>query len=330
MGPKEVSEFLKAMINLSETPAIFVWGAPGVGKSDVCRQAAFEEGIGFIDLRLTLMDPTDLRGIPIPEEGKARWLPPSVLPTEGRGVLFLDEFNLAPPLVQSSAYQLVLDRRIGEYQLPSGWRIIAAGNKMEQGANVYRMATPMRNRFIHIEFENNLEDWLEWAIKNNIASEVMEFISFRPDLLMQFDPRRQENSFPTPRSWEFVSRIIKNRNGLREEIVEKIIEGAVGGGAAVEFKAYLQMKGQFPEIEEIFAGNNYVSAKNDINCALATALAARAKTKTHFERLISYSAKLPPEIAVLMIKLLAVKDKDTLRNCLSWSDWAKKHSSLII
>lgn len=330
MKPKEVSEFLKAFINCPEMPAVFIWGMPGVGKSQVCRQVTEEEKINFIDLRLALMDPTDLRGIPIPEDGQAKWLPPSALPTKNRGVLLLDEFNLAPPLTQSSAFQLILDGKIGEYELPKGWQIVAAGNKSEHNANVYKMAAPLRNRFIHIDFEANLDDWREWAIKNNIASEVVEFISFRPDLLLQFDPRRQENSFPTPRSWEFVSQICKSRNGLSDAITEKVIEGTVGAGAAAEFKAYMQIRSELPKAEDIFSGQDYISKKTDINYALVTALVVKAEGKKHFERLLGYSAKLPAEIAVLMVKLLAVKDKDVLRDCSSFPDWARKHSDLII
>lgn len=330
MRPKDIIKFLRMIIHCPEAPPIYIWGPPGVGKSAVTNQVTKEEKIGFIDLRLVLMDPTDLRGIPIPENGKARWLPPSALPTEGEGILFLDELNLAPPLVQSSAYQLVLDKKIGEYQLPKGWRIIAAGNKAEHGANVYKMAPALRSRFTHIDFEINVDDWRQWAIQSEVVSEVIEFISFRPDLLFQFDPKRHENAFPNPRAWgEFVSPIFKNRNLLGEEITHQAIGGAVSVGAAAEFKAYLRLKNELPSIDEILEGKDLVPEKIDLACALVTALATRAKP-AQFNRLLEYSEKLTAEVAILMAKLMLSKNKEELIRCQNWNAWAKKHSEFIL
>lgn len=328
MRPKDVTAFLKSIIHYSDAPAVFIWGPPGVGKSDVARQVTEEEEIGFVDLRLALMDPTDLRGIPVPEDGKAKWLPPSALPTKGRGILFLDELNLAPLLVQSSAYQLVLDRKLGEYQLPKGWCVIAAGNKTEHGANTYKMAAPLRNRFVHIDFEVNVDDWREWAIKNNVASEVVEFISFRPDLLFQFDPKRYENAFPTPRSWEFVSTILKSQNGLSKEIVHKVIEGTVGTGAATELKGYLRVREDLPAVDDILNGKDFIPSQADVACALVTALAIRARAD-QYGRLLHYSDKLPAEVAVLLGKLLVQKDKPGVLECSTWPAWSKKHYALV-
>lgn len=330
MRPKEVSAFLKSIVNYPGAPSVFIWGPPGVGKSRVCKQVAKDEKIDFVDLRLALMDPTDLRGIPVPEDGKAKWLPPSALPTQGRGILFLDELNLAPPLVQASAYQLVLDRRLGEYELPKDWCVIAAGNKIEHGANAYKMAVPLRNRFVHIDFETQIDDWREWAVQNDIKSEIIEFISFRPDLLFQFDPKRQENAFPTPRSWEFASQIMKSQNGLDKEIVHRVIEGTVGAGAATELKGYLQIRAGLPSIDAILNGKeDYIPKQADIACALATALVIRANP-SQFDRVLRYSEKLQAEITVLIGKLLAIKDKQSLIGCPYWATWSKNHKDLII
>src|SRR3989344_1760135 len=327
MRPREVSAFLKSIVHYPGAPSVFIWGPPGVGKSRVCRQVTTEEKIDFVDLRLALMDPTDLRGIPIPENGKAKWLPPSALPTEGRGILFLDELNLAPPLVQASAYQLVLDRKLGEYELPKDWCVIAAGNKIEHGANAYRMAVPLRNRFVHIDFETHVDDWREWAIRSGVKSEVIEFISFRPDLLFQFDPRRHENAFPTPRSWEFASKILKSQNGLSNEIVHKVIEGTVGMGAAAEFKGYLQIRADLPAINSILNGKDYIPDQVDVACALATALVIQSNTE-QIDRVLRYSEKLQAEVTVLIGKLLAIKYKNNQQLLTSrpyWAVWAKKH-----
>jgi MoxR-like ATPase len=133
----------------------FLWGPPGVGKSSIVRKIAGDRGLHLLDVRASLLDPTDLRGLPYVADDRARWSPPSFLPhdPDSQGLLFFDELNAAPPLVQASLYQLTLDRRVGEYELPAGWSIVAAGNRAEDGSVTYRMPAALANRFIHLEFE---------------------------------------------------------------------------------------------------------------------------------------------------------------------------------
>lgn len=330
LKPKEIAQLLKAVIAGESIPAVYLWGPPGVGKSRICKDVAEEEKVEFIDMRLSMKDPTDIKGLPTVQDGKARWLPPSEFPTQGRGILLLDEMNLASPLTQAAAYQLILDRRVGEYVLPDGWHIIAAGNKAEHGANVFKMAAPLRNRFIHIEFELDVDNWREWALNNNVASEVIEFISFRPDLLFAFDQERHDNAFPTPRSWEFVSQILNGLKDIGQELQHKVIEGTVGIGAALEFKAYLSIKKELPDVDEILAGKNHIPRQIDIACALVTALVVRAQNN-QFERLLAYSKSLDSkEVATLMLKLMAQKNKAALLACPSWKELANEYFGLII
>ena len=187
-----------------EHTPIYIWGPPGVGKSSIVKQVAVERGIGFKDVRMTLLDPTDLRGIPVPKDGLAQWLAPSFLPDKARdgeqGILFLDELNAAPPLVQASGYQLVLDRRIGEYELPEGWSIVAAGNRQGDRAVTHRMSSALADRFVHLNYDVDLADWTEWAIHREdisdastqrIAPMVLGFIQFRPAMLFAFRPDKR-------------------------------------------------------------------------------------------------------------------------------------------
>lgn len=332
MRPKEITEYLTSIVsyqgNLSlkkRPPAVFISGPPGIGKSSIVKQVAEKAGIECIDMRLALKDPTDLRGIPVPENGKAKWLPPSELPTDGRGILFLDEINRAPTLVQSSAFQLVLDRKLGDYVLPVGWTIIAAGNKAEHGAHIYKMDPALRNRFVHVYFELHRDDWTEWALRNDIISEVVEFINFRPDLLFQFDPKRNDDAFPTPRSWEFVSSILAGKNGLSDEVCHKVIQGTVGVGAATEFKEYMKIKDSLPSVDDILDGKNVEAPeKTDIACALATALVVRARPE-QFIKALEYSKKFPDEVAVFLGKLLLMKNREALLEAPFFKEWAKKH-----
>ena len=147
MKPSRVSETIDQLF--ATRWAIFLWGPPGAGKSSIVREAAGKRQIPLVDIRAALLDPTDIRGIPAVVGGTAIWCPPSFLPTADSkpGILFLDELSAAPPLVQASLYQLVLDRRVGEYQLPEGWRIIAAGNRAADRSVSYRMPAALANRF---------------------------------------------------------------------------------------------------------------------------------------------------------------------------------------
>jgi len=209
---------------------VFVWGSPGIGKSSIIRQIAEEQGLTCIDLRLSLLDPTDLKGIPFFDNSthEAVWASPNFLPKDpdSKGILFLDEINTAPPSVQASAYQLVLDRKVGDYTLPEGWSIVAAGNHESDRGVVYRMPPALANRFVHLEMEVGFEEWKSWAYSAGIAQSVIAFLSYERERLFAFDPTANHKSFPTPRSWEYVSRIMDT--SLPPESLREVIAGAVG------------------------------------------------------------------------------------------------------
>ena len=158
---------------------VFIWGPPGVGKSSVIAQLARSLSLSLRDIRALLLDPVDLRGLPYVAEGRSKWAVPEFLPADGAGILFLDELNAAPAMVQAAFYQLVLDRRLGEYMLPAGWVIVAAGNRDGDRAHTTRMPTPLRNRFVHLDFEVDAQEWSEWAIGASIRPEVIAFIRFQ-------------------------------------------------------------------------------------------------------------------------------------------------------
>jgi hypothetical protein len=233
MKPSDISEALNSLMDTGQT--VFIWGSPGVGKSAVVHQVAKRRTLPLRDVRALLLDPVDLRGLPYLSEGRSKWATPDFLPQDGAGVLFLDELNAAPPMVQASCYQLVLDRKLGEYTLPDGWSIVAAGNRDSDRAVTSRMPTPLRNRFVHLDFEVDMQEWSAWAIQAGIRPEVIAFLRFRPALLSAFD--RDNNAFPSPRSWEFVSRILNSNP--KPKIEHELIAGAVGTGAATEFSAFL-------------------------------------------------------------------------------------------
>src|SRR6266852_4292136 len=205
MKASAITAALRALVG--ERQPVFVWGGPGIGKSAVIAWLARSLKIQLQDVRALLLDPVDLRGLPHLSEGRSKWATPDFLPREGEGILFLDELNSATAMVQASCYQLVLDRKLGEYTLPDGWAIVAAGNRESDRGVTTRMPTPLRNRFTHLQFEVDMQEWCEWGIRASIRPEVIAFVRFRPDLLSVFD--RDANAFPSPRSWAFVSKILK-------------------------------------------------------------------------------------------------------------------------
>ena len=244
MKPSHVEDSLKLLIKCQQP--VFLWGPPGVGKSQVVRQVTRDLDLACTDVRAVLLDPVDLRGLPhINGDNRAQWATPDFLPQDGKGVLFLDELNAAPPLVQAACYQLVLDRKIGEYTLPETWAVIAAGNRESDRAVTHRMPSALANRFVHIEFEADMEDWAAWALNHGIQSEIIGFLRFRPALLHQFDGRADEKAFPSPRAWEFVSKILEQNPGLRAGVrASGRHRGRRGGHRAVGVFADLSIPAQ--------------------------------------------------------------------------------------
>lgn len=316
---------------------VFLWGPPGIGKSEIIAQIAKEQGRAVIDMRLLYMGPEDLKGIPYynAAEGTMRWAPSSELPAnvtlemvndqraivedytntlaalktaltaekakevadinlvgelvikienmtikmenaKGRltrfegsytlrnAILLLDEMNSAPQSVQGAAYQLILNRKIGEYTLPEGVSIIAAGNRDTDKGVTYRMPTPLANRFVHLNLEHDFEDWQKWAVLNKVSSDVVGFLSHHTHKLFNFDPKSPDKAFATPRSWVFVSDLIKD-NGLNDSDNTTLVSGTVGEGLALEFMAHRRVAAQMPKPMDVLEGKVKTLKIDDIS-----------------------------------------------------------------
>ncbi len=233
--PNEAKSALTHCIQLQRP--IMMWGAPGIGKSDIVKQIADSEGRQVIDIRLPLWEPTDIKGIPYynSAENNMVWASPAELPTDPKSnaIVFLDELNSAAPAVQAAAYQLILNRRVGQYHLPEGVSIVAAGNRDSDKGVTYRMPAPLANRFVHIELRVDFEDWLQWATNQHIHADVVGYCTFAKQDLYDFDPRGSSRSFATPRSWSFVSQLLSD--DLPESTLTDLVAGCVGEGLAVKF-----------------------------------------------------------------------------------------------
>ena len=240
---------------------VFLWGAPGIGKSDIVAQItdSFTNSL-LIDIRLSLWEPTDIKGIPYFDSniGKMVWGAPSELPDEKFAsqydniVVFFDEMNSAAPAVQAAAYQLILNRRVGQYKLPDNVMIVAAGNREADKGVTYRMPAPLANRFVHFELAVNFDDWFTWAVNNKIHQDVVGYLQFAKQDLYDFDPKSSSRSFATPRSWSFVSELLED--GLDEVTTTNLVAGAVGEGLAVKFTAHRKIASSMPNPEDILKG----------------------------------------------------------------------------
>lgn len=243
MNPSELTTFLGTLVRNGVKLSTMIWGPPGIGKSSIVAQVADAHSLACIDLRLSQLAPTDLRGLPVARDGRSHWFPPEFLPSDGAGVLFLDEINMAPPTMQGMAQQLILDRKVGSYTVPEGWFIWAAGNREEDRAAVFDMPAPLANRFLHVEVTPSFEDFKAYAMARGIHEQILAFLSFRPELLHRSDALQP--AWPSPRSWEMASQL---------HAVELDVAAAVGAPAAAEFNAFVALYRQLPELDRIMAG----------------------------------------------------------------------------
>jgi hypothetical protein len=259
------------------------------------------------------------------QDGRSKWATPEFLPQDGSGILFLDELNAAPAMVQASCYQLVLDRKLGEYTLPEGWAIVAAGNRDSDRAVTTRMPTPLRNRFVHLEFEVDLQEWSEWAIRAGVRPEVIAFLRFRPELLSIFS--RDDNAFPSPRSWEFVSRILNSKPD--QSVEHELIAGAVGTGAATEFSAFLRMFRELPNIDAILLNPNQESGPENAAAQYAVASAlARSASDSNFDRICQYLNRMPTEFSVLSVRDASLYTP-AIRSTAAYTKWAVENHHVL-
>jgi MoxR-like ATPase len=369
------SELVLALAAMSNTQlSTFIWGPPGIAKSQISQQVATSMGRAFIDVRLSQMDPTDLRGIPYPVvEGSVngvRWSAPLVLPrnldednvieidacernvrfynptgingiayctdpkitvdainpehtaeivTVVRGeasdssvavaqdrftvilkdasgapvagqvryrvtgltkaVLGFEEFNSAPPSVQAAAYQLILDRRQGEYEVPKDVLMLAMGNRDTDKGVTFKMPTPIANRFVHVELQSDADEWITWALGAMVHPEVVGYISAFKDQLHKFDPGSAARGFQTPRSWTFVSEILENNPTAGEFILTALVIGCVGDGSGVQFNEFRKIASKLPDADQILSGKLKKMEKVEVQLAyaLTTTLCYRLK-----------------------------------------------------
>jgi MoxR-like ATPase len=321
---------------------VMLWGPPGVGKSQIIAQVAEQHSAPVIDIRLSQMEPSDLRGIPFRSGESVEWAVPSMLPDVNRhgaeGILFLDEITSVPPSVSAAAYQLILDRRLGAYEVPDGWAIFAAGNRQGDRGVTYSMPAPLANRFSHYELDVNLDDWVAWAYAHDIDERMIAFLRFRPELLFEFDPAHNPVAFPSPRSWEFAHRAL-HKFGSNSNVLVETLQACVGPAAGIELNAFVDNLDKLPDIDAIVAGEKVpVPKETDLQYAVASALVARAiraKSKadpqTAYGNIIDYAGSFPQrEMGVMLISDMHRAIGQDLFAVPQFSQWAKAVADVML
>lgn len=333
-------EFLSAEYG-HHTP-VMLWGPPGVGKSQMVAQVAQRHSAQVIDIRLSQMEPSDLRGIPFRVDDLVEWAIPAMLPDVERhgeqGILFLDEITSASPSVSAAAYQLILDRKLGEYRVPDQWVIVAAGNRQGDRGVTYTMPAPLANRFTHFEVETNLDDWVRWAYEHDIDDRVIAFLRFRPELLFDFDPAHNPVAFPSPRSWEFTHRALKKFLDHPDMLVGAL-QACVGPAAGIELAAFVQNLDKLPDISAIAKGEcKEVPKEIDLQYAVACSLisqAMKAQGEAHatqiYGHILNYAGVFPQrEMGIMLVSDMHRTIGQELFSVPEFSQWAKSVADVML
>jgi hypothetical protein len=315
---------------------VMLWGPAGVGKSEGVAALAKQRKVELRDVRLANLDPTDIKGFPAPDMAKKvmTWLPADFLPKAGKGILFFDELNLADKMVQASCYQLMLTHEVGNYKLPPGWDIIAAGNTEKDRANVTRMAGPLANRMVHLTVEADLEEWIAYARAVGVDPRIIAFQRFKKGLALHvFDARAKEPAFPSPRTWVYLDRLLQaaTKKGTPISVVDDLISGTVGPAVSIELRAFFDHMVGLPTAQEIFSSPDRAPVPDKLSAkyAVMSMLDKQVDEKT-FPAAYKYIKRLnTPEITVLFGRDASNHDS-RIKLLPEFRDFAMEHRDLVL
>ena len=324
LRPSELAATLALLVEARQPT--MVWGPPGCAKSQIAQQVAADTGRQYVDVRALLLDPVDLRGIPWRDGAdRTRWAPPAFLPPTddpGRWLINLEELPSAVPMVQASLYQLVLDRKVGEYELPEGASLIACGNRESDRGVTHRMPTPLASRFVHLEIRVDAADWCAWAAAEGLAAEVIFFVQLRPELLHQFDPQSREAAFACPRTWSFISNIVQHRNGLDPAVERALFRGTIGEAAAIEFSAFLKVWRELPHPRTVIDDpENAVVPENASALIALCGSLYRMADDINLGSIVAYAQRLRREIGEFLVGSCIRREPD-LQHTEAFIRWA--------
>ena len=318
--PKQVREAIIECFKANLIP--MVRSSPGLGKSSISMQVSDEFKLEYIDFRASHQDVTDFNGLPYFNDGTASYLPFDFFPTEDRELppgkngwlLNLDELTSARKEIQAACFKVLTERKMGNRKLHDKVFIMACGNHDSDNAVVINMSTPMQSRLIHIDMISSKDDWIDWALQNNIDSRILAFIEFRPGLLHKFDPQHTDRTFPCPRTWEFVSKLITGKTDLKDRLTLALIAGAISEGTAIEFTDFCEVYHQLPKIADIVANPDTVSIVSEPGTRYALALMVSEQfTDTNYVQLLKFLDRLPIECRIIALRAVRERNPSIIR-----------------
>lgn len=310
---------------MSEVEPVMLWSSPGIGKSQVMRQVGDKvakvtnKKANFIDVRLLLFNPTDLRGIPVPDEKRenAVWLKPQIFQMDSNpnviNILMLDEISAASPTVQAAAYQIVLDRKIGEHKLPDNCLVICAGNRVTDKCVAYKMPKALSDRLLHFDLKEKLDDWKEWAIPRGIDPRIIAYLQFNAKYLNFFEPNSDHNAFPTPRGWEKVNNILSKLPSIEQ--AKPFIAAKVGKAVCTDFVTYTNVFSRIPNPDLILEGKcKDVPDSPDVAYALVSSLVSKSKgaDDKKMNNLLEYVTIMSKEFGALLVKDILILHTESI------------------
>lgn len=347
MKPSQALQIMKSVLSGGNTP--FLLGGTGVGKSAVVKQLATEladtrkivvdeinpkpKQFGFIDFRLSLYESVDLGGLPyIDDEGGQKRAFLGNLPKSGEGVLFFDEYAQAHPSVQAVVGQLIYEKRLGEYVLPEGWKMICAGNRASDRAGSNKLPSHVVGRCSLINFEHDFSDWDKWAIENDVDSRVVGYLNFQPNALNDFDPKVTTPQ-PSPRAWTRLSDTLKT-NPPRE-LIQKIAECDIGEIQGIEFNTFISLMDDVPNLSDIVKGKA-VDVVDKVGLCFATCVALidvikdaeESDVKDYFSNALAYIKQFAtPEFSLFFVRQ-CVKRRSELVDTSVYAKFKVEHQDL--
>lgn len=350
MRINEVKSYVSNMIEISKKTGnlqiapVYITSKPGMGKSQLIEQIAADFKCPLYDARLAQFAPEDLRGVPYPnvKDKITEWFTPTFFPRKDElAILFLDEFDKAKPAVQNASLQLLLNRRLGEYKVPNKVFILAAGNTLNDNSFSIPLSSALNNRMLHIEMDSNVNDWLKWASQDitigkettsRIEEDIIGFMTFKPEMIHTFNEK--ERAWPSPRTWDFLSSLIRSSsNKIKDIDAINLASMAVGTGAAREFHAYRKiykgidpkqiLKGEYPVITE----------KTDVNFkyAVSTCLGFYVKNNglkdaKEAKHCLKFIGKFSEEFRIIALRLMLKRNQ--LNNKIN--EWCKEEAKEVL
>jgi hypothetical protein len=320
ISPSEAYDEIVACISVGLTPMLA--SSPGLGKSSIHRQVAKDYRLKLIDFRLSQCTPEDLNGFPMREGNKAVFTPFDIFPLKGDPLpfdedgnelngwlLFFDEISSASKQVQAAAYKVILDGEVGSFELHESVAISSAGNLATDKAVTVAMSTALQSRLVHYEMVVDQSQWIDWAFKEGIDHRIISFISYMPTRLMDFRPDHIDKTFPCPRTWEFLSRLIKD-----EPVSHKIlarVAGTIGAGVATEFITFCKEFDRLPKVDDIISDPANVSLPPEVSTKYATMsmLVEHFKEKT-VKPILEYIGRFDIEMRILFMRGAVSTDPD--------------------